>query len=45
MNLSDKKLNRKQILKLYEITCSKIDHLDNVNVYDYVKLNVDYTNK
>jgi len=45
MNLSDKKLNRKQIFKLYEIACSKTDHLDNVNVYDYVKLNVDYTNK
>lgn len=45
MNLSDKKLNRKQIFKLYEIACIKTDHLDNVNVYDYVKLNVDYTNK
>jgi plasmid replication initiation protein len=45
MNLTDKKLNKKQIFKLFEIACSKTDHLDNVNVYDYVKLNVDYTNK
>lgn len=42
MNLTDKKLNRKQVFKLYEIACSKTDHLENVNVYDYVKATLNY---
>ena len=45
MNLTDKKLNRKQIFELYEIACNKTDHINNLNVYDYVKINADYTNK
>ncbi|MGM0411333.1 MAG: hypothetical protein ACQEQF_11325, partial [Bacillota bacterium] len=43
MNLRDKKLNKKQIFKLYEIACNKTDHIDEVDVYDYIKLNVEYT--
>ncbi|MGM0380230.1 MAG: hypothetical protein ACQEQE_10835 [Bacillota bacterium] len=42
MNLTNKKLNRKQVFKLYEIACSKTDHLENVNVYDYVKATLNY---
>jgi plasmid replication initiation protein len=45
MNLTEKKLNKKQVLKLYEIACSKANHLKNVDVYDYIKINVDYVNE
>ncbi|MDA3780050.1 MAG: replication initiation protein [Bacteroidales bacterium] len=45
MNLNDKKLNRKQVFKLYEIACSKTDHLENVDVYDYVKMNNEYVKR
>jgi plasmid replication initiation protein len=47
MNLANKKLNRKQIFKLYEIAFAKVKHLENdgINVYDYIKLNVEYTNE
>lgn len=45
MNLSDKKLNKKQVLKLYEIAGQKTNHINAVDVYDYVKLNVEYTNE
>ena len=45
MNLTDKKLNRKQVFELYEIACGRTDHMNDINVYDYVKLNADYTNK
>ena len=44
MNLSDKKISRKQIFELYEIACKKTDYLD-VNVYNYVKFNVAYVEK
>lgn len=45
MGLIDKKLNRKQVFKLYEIACSKTDHLDAVNVYKYAQINSDYVNE
>lgn len=47
MNLSDKKLNKKQITELYMIACDKTLHLESkgVNVYDYVKINVEYANE
>lgn len=45
MGLTDKKLNRKQVFKLYEIACSKTDHLDAVNVYKYAQINSDYVNE
>lgn len=45
MNLIDQKLNKKQISKLYAIACSKTDHLDNVNVYDYIKMNNEYVKR
>lgn len=45
MNLKEKKFNRKQVFKLYEIACNKTDHLENVNVYDYVKMNNEYVKR
>lgn len=45
VGLTDKKLNRKQVFKLYEIACGKTDHLDAVNVYKYAQINSDYVNE
>ena len=42
LNLIDKKLNRKQVFKLYEVACNKTDHIDEVNIYDYFKATLNY---
>ena len=42
LNLINKKFNRKQVFKLYEIACNKIDHIDEVNIYDYFKATLNY---
>jgi len=41
--LTDKKVSGKQLFELYNLAVEKTDHLDDVDVYQYFRLNLAYT--